>query len=225
MMFRISGFVFRYITVVLLPIVCLPALAMADSYYLTFTEVGNTVTISSDLPVDNLNGMTISIATGANFPGDSFYQSPGSQGGENAINTLPGALGIGHTVATGNANYIGQLNWREPDDPTEYNNLEIDSGEGILFFIGSDNAYASFGPAPCYSNSIPVACPILNAGETFSDDFTYTYPVTGDWLNGTINITFNDLGDTAPVPEPGTFMMLGTGLLGFGGALKRKFLL
>ena len=67
-----------------------PTPADAATYFLAFTELGNTVTISSDLPITGLNGFTISIATGAYFPGNLYYQSPGSQGGENALGSLPG---------------------------------------------------------------------------------------------------------------------------------------
>ena len=71
-------------------------------------------------------------------------------------------------------------------------------------------------------------------GASLADPFTVSFVWLGsgtpgaqpfelytlDWASGTVAIT--DFGSTAPVPEPATLVLLGTGLLGFAGAGLRK---
>lgn len=47
----------------------------------------------------------------------------------------------------------------------------------------------------------------------------------GDFVvaGSTLNV-YGDNGDTAPVPEPATMLLLGTGLLGLAGTTRKKFL-
>jgi hypothetical protein len=64
-----------------------------------------------------------------------------------------------------------------------------------------------------------------------SNDLGLTYNFTGDTLtitkpggqdSGTSSTVFNFTTAANPVPEPGTFVLLGTGLLGAFGAVRRK---
>ncbi|MGB0064926.1 MAG: DUF4082 domain-containing protein [Terracidiphilus sp.] len=85
-----------------------------------------------------------------------------------------------------------------------------DNGDGGApgdgFNVGSGIDYLAHvevscgGPTPCF--------PSNNYSEDFADfgaNFTYTG------------------GGNSPVPEPSTFLMLGSGLAGLGGMLRRKF--
>lgn len=64
-----------------------------------------------------------------------------------------------------------------------------------------------------------------------SNDLGLTYSFTGNTLtlnrvagdySGTSSTVFNYTSAASPVPEPGTFFLLGTGLLGTVGAVRRK---
>jgi len=49
-------------------------------------------------------------------------------------------------------------------------------------------------------------------------------PITGSDLDyNDDTFVFTDIGTTSPTPEPSSFALLGTGLLGAAGALRRKF--
>jgi hypothetical protein len=47
-------------------------------------------------------------------------------------------------------------------------------------------------------------------------------PTRGRDVTEAVNIDVNNLGSTSPVPEPGTLALLGTGILGIAGTIRRR---
>jgi hypothetical protein len=92
---------------------------------------------------------------------------------------------------------------------TNGDNYAITNGGGAPgdgFNVGSDITYLAHVETSCSGSN---ACfPSGNYGTSFADfgaNFTYTG------------------GANSPVPEPSTFLMLGSGLAGMAGMLRRKF--
>lgn len=97
------------------------------------------------------------------------------------------------------------------------------------------------GIALPWTSIVPVGGPTNSTGtNTFFEAVagTYAFNVTDlllsyigspdPWGGGTVPVDYDPAGFTvevtySPVPEPGTLVLLGSGVLGFGGLLRRKF--
>ena len=90
------------------------------------------------------------------------------------------------------------------------------------------------GGAPEYTFTGPADIPAVNPGNGFSDARLVSFDITGLTGSGVFSVTFAnaDAGreqfflisedDLAPVPEPGTLLLLATSMLGIGGAAWRR---
>ena len=90
------------------------------------------------------------------------------------------------------------------------------------------------GGAPEYTFTGPADIPAVNPGNGFSDARLVSFDITGLTGGGVFSVTFAnaDAGreqfflisedDLAPVPEPGTLLLLATSMLGIGDAAWRR---
>lgn len=90
------------------------------------------------------------------------------------------------------------------------------------------------GGAPEYTFTGPADIPAVNPGNGFSDARLVSFDITGLTGSGVFSVTFAnaDAGreqfflisedDLAPVPEPGTLLLLATSMLGIGSAAWRR---
>ncbi|HZY62922.1 MAG TPA: PEP-CTERM sorting domain-containing protein [Edaphobacter sp.] len=101
---------------------------------------------------------------------------------------------------------------------------------GVNTFQGNDNILiypGTFGwNGPKYFNHGGVSFSLDNGYDVnLNDTFLFENAVAGTPHGFTITeLTFVDVDrQTSPVPEPSTLALLGTGVLGLAGAVRRKF--
>jgi hypothetical protein len=185
----------------------------------------------------------------AAFGGSSvdFTNSGGTLSGSSSGLTLAGSTliavnGLGGGLITGND--LGTISFNT--GILTSGNLQM----GGTFAAGSTFSIAGNGTSGLPSGSIfngsfsgPVTWTLITLANG-THNYTLTGSLTGTWYNGTtvegatVQLTINtgrgffngqtniSSGDTnittGTVPEPGTLGLLGTGLLGIGGMVRRK---
>jgi hypothetical protein len=125
--------------------------------------------------------------------------------------------------------------------------LPADASMSMYYFKGPVTEYNTYGSGPAYFNPFP-GDPTFAEGLRFNnyapgavvpfslsygmyngfvDRFPSTYSVTLWEIRGSINgvrqeIEFGRVSNMTSVPEPGTWALLGTGLLALGGVARRR---
>ena len=188
--------------------------------------------------------------SGVSIPNPSydFTGWPASQApaGWNILTSVPGGLilpGSGApAVPSGGGSYYAWLNpggslWQDlvPITPGETYKLTVDVGARqseatggryqLVIYSYSSGVYTDLKP---YDGTVPT--------ETWQQDVTLTYTAQAT-DSGLIGVTIRNMGGnqiladnfrldtvlTAPVPEPATMFLLGSGLIGVGIFVRRKF--
>lgn len=203
--------------------------------------VGTTPLVADNIPYANVGHLAPAHTFTATATGSVIGYFAGSEAGGNdtvelwdtSQNTFSGFLIPNHSSTVG--------------VPTTF--LSVNAGDNLVFIISNDSAgliddsvdnggtptaFSADGYSHAYSTpytgSIAGLPPGLTGTYIGMEDLAVTglNPLSGsdlDYNDDTfvfINVTSTP--PTAPTPEPSTFALLGTGLLGVAGALRRKSL-
>lgn len=199
--------------------------------------LGTTPLLADDIPYANVGQLAPAHSFTANTTGSLIGYFAGSEAGGNDTielwdttqNTFSGFLLPNHSSTVG--------------PPTAF--LSVNAGDNLVFIISNDSAGLINDSVD--NGGIPTAFSIDGYNHAYSTPYTGgiaglppgltgTYvgmedlavtglnPLTGTDLDyNDDTFVFVDISTTAPTPEPNTFVLLGTGLLGAAGFLRRKF--
>jgi hypothetical protein len=165
----------------------------------------------------NLTNFTVSTAGDNQYPGNGAYTSVIAPGGSSAFTTgiayLPGPNPV---IATFSPDAAGSFNVYILDANTDGNNV------GNTFVGLGVNGGAEVATATIYSG-LNEFTEYTVTGALSTDVFqVYAQNTPGNAFSSLGGITFGP-ASTSPVPEPSSLILLGTGVLGAFGAVRRRF--
>jgi hypothetical protein len=170
-----------------------------------------------------------STVTGWSFNGGTGVQANGSAWG---FSNAPGSSGQSAFLQS----YIGPLNAPagDPSSSIAQNVTGLTSGDtyALSFYLEQRPGYGA-NPVTVSIDGVTLAVATPPENDTwtkYTEDFTYnggsdvlSFSVTGSGVGPYDNDTGLADVSIAATPEPGTLLMLGTGLFGFAAFARRKF--
>lgn len=166
---------------------------------------------------------------GMNFGTTTFigpYNSPPYTAPEAWGWVPPSSPIYGIVVASGSP--FTSLTWAEPENPNTYNWFNPGLATPALpptplyVIVASDSTFVQFPDLPIIPNGGTTPIPPNPGDYALALTYILNFP-SGPVTEVAYQATFFDLGDVAPVPEPSTMLLVGSGLCGFAALRCRKF--